>query len=423
MKKTYFILLISIVLSFSSRGQVQFKVYHGASGETQVYDNSDKQISKPIVRMRQGDVFTVKVINPNPILYNYTLKYETIVIESDDKAITDLLASFNTILSARAGAAFMARAAETNNYKTAVNTLITDINDAKDHIRKSDKPELPDEALKYLRTAGFRHALDEINSIPNSQFHLNNSNLLNDLNDLSDKAGVDDIEKQAFRLLNSSLVEKVNEIKKQTNLRTIQTIWQKDFKVSDSAKKILLVISKTDKDNNTLIRDGNGDKEFELELGTIIPYYKRSVLELVPVANFIFSKDVREFYLEKDIVQTRKKSKTTVSPGVILNANVARFGEEKEMAFGVGAGYKFNTSGDGFENFFLSTLFSYKNFFRIGLGFGFAQFPSEDLKNGGKVGQTLPSDISNLSDLIQYEEKPSVFLTIAFTGLNLTKKK
>jgi len=423
MGKYYLFAFLFLGMGMSASAQVQFKVYHGASGESQVYDNLDKQVTKPIIRMQQGETFTVKVINPNPILYSYSLKYETVIIDSDDKAITDLFSTFNKIISARTGgAAFTAKSSTTDTYKNAINALIKDINDAKGYIRQSDKPELPDDALKYSRLGGFRFALDKINSMPDDQFRFNNTSLLVDLNSLSDQASVDDIEKQAFKLLNSSLVEKVNEIKKQTNFQSTQTIWQKDFKVSDSAQKIKLVISKIDKNNTALIRDGNG-KDFELELGTVIPFYKRSVLELVPVVNFVFSKDVREFYLDNNLVQNRMKSKTTTNAGMVLNVNFARFGEAKEMSVGIGPGYKFDSSGDTFENFYLSAMFSYKSFLRIGFGVGFAQFPSDELKNGVKVGQSLPANIPNLNDLIQYQEKPSAFLTLSFTGLSLTKKK
>ena len=423
MSKIYLSALLFLNLGVSLKAQVELKVYHGASGETQVYDNSDKLINKPIIRMTQGEVFTVKVINPNPILYNYTLKYETVTVESDDKTITDLFTQFNKIILSRPPSSSGQLTSATDDYKTAINTLVGDINTAKNDIDSSDKPELPDEALKYMRTGGFRLALDKINSISRDKFHLNSPSLLTDLNTLSDKASVDDIERQAFKLLNSSLVEKANEIKNETNFQSTETIWQKDFKVSDSAQKVSIVITKKDKSNMSLKRDGNKDKGFELVVATIVPYFRRSVVELIPVANFIFSRNFREFYLDNNVVQTRMKAKTTTSASVVLNVNFARFGEEKEMAIGIGPGYKFNSLGDAFESFYLSTLFSYKNFLRIGLGVGFAQLPADQLKDGTMIGQPLPANISILSDVIQYQETPSVFLTLSFTGLSLTQKK
>lgn len=418
------IFLCATCFSSFANCQTLLKIYHGANGETQVYNGKNEVVVKPKLKLKQGDFVSIQVINANPLLYKYSLKYENLVIESEDKAITDLLTTFGTILSSRAGdAAFTGKTSETDMYKSKIDGLIKDINNAKKIIQNSDKPETPNEALSFSRTQGLRDAIYKINAISNAQYRFNNSNLLKDLNDLSEKAAVDDVEKEAFALLNSSLVEKVNEIKKKANATSTQTIWKNEFRVSDTSVKIVLAISKIDKENKNLIRDGGSENEFQLELGSILPLFKRATLELVPVANFIFSQNVREFYLENNIIQNRLKPQTSVTAGVILNINFARFGEFKEMAVGIGPGYKLSTAGDALENFFLSTLFSYKSFIRVGVGFGFAQFPTETLKGGAKVGEPLNANISNLSDLVQFQEKPSAFITISFTGLNLTKKK
>lgn len=424
---TKFISLILMLLyCHLLKAQSLLKIYHGSGKESRIFNENNLVVKNPKIKMKQGEVLTIEVLNPNPLLYSYKLKYENFSVESEDKAITDLLVLFNTILSTRVGigtAAFSVLALNTNKYKEAINTLVKDINQAKEHIRESDKPELPDEALALRRNAGLRNAIDQIASMSSSEFQFNNLNLLKDLNELSEKSGLDNVEKEAFKLLNSSLVEKVNEIKRNTNRQTITTIWVNEIKATDSTTKIKLIFSKLDKSNNSLIRDGNTDSGYEMDLGTIIPYYKRATLELIPVANIIFSNKVKEFYLENKIIQTRLKSKTTITPGMVLNINLIKFGERDEMSFGIGPGFKFNTAGDLFENFYISTLFSYKNFIRVGAGFGFAQFPSEVLKDGGIIGQPLPNNISNLNNLLTYEEKPSIFLTISFTGLNLSKKK
>lgn len=422
MRTKIVMLAVTLFACLPASSQSLLKVYHGERGESKVFDNLNRTVVKPTLKISQGDLLTVEVVNANTLLYNYNLKYENITVESEDKAITDLLTTFNTIIAART-AGFKATAAATDEYKNAINLLIKDINKAKKYILESDAPELPDDALNLRHTKGLRKALDDLRALPTAQYQFNNTNLLNDLNALSDKAKLDEVEQQAFKILNSSLVEKVNEIKKQTKLYTLETEWNNEFKVTDSSTKVTLVITKIDKTNSSLTRDGSEEKEFQLELGTITPYYKRATLELVPVANFIFSNNVREFYIENSIVQIRSKRNITTNAGVVLNINIAHFGPTKEISVGIGPGYKFNSKGDAFENLYLSTLLSYKNYLRIGFGFGLAQFPIEELKGGVKVGQSLPTNISNLNDLLNFEEKPSAFLTIAFTGLNLSKKK
>lgn len=414
------LVLLSNVLTF---GQTQLKIYHGSGNVSQVFDASNISVMNPKIRLNEGDIFTVTIVNPNPSLYSYKLKTEELEIKSEDKAITDLLSVFNTILTARAGGAgFMAVQLQTNNYKDVLIQLTKDINEAKNYIIKSDIPESPAQALAFDSSAGFRNAILKIAGMSNAQYRFNNTSLLTDLNTLSDSAGADSFEKEAFKLLNSSLVDKIKEIKKQTDA-SVSTIWKKDFKVGEKPTKISIEIEKIDKSNASLIRDGNGSTPFVLDVAQIEPYFKRAVLELVPVANFVFAGNYNEFYLKNGIVQSRESTKTTVNPGVILNVNVARFGEAKEMSLGIGPGYKLNSAENNFDNLYFSALFSYKNFLRIGAGLGLSQVPKDELKDGIKVGDNLPANISNLDDLVQYAEKTSVFLTISFTGLNLTKKK
>lgn len=423
MRTIIFAFFSALLLCTKLGAQVQFKVYHGVNGESKVYDNANRLLSKPIIRMRHGEVFSVQVINPNPLFYNYTLKNDALSIKSEESEITDVLSIFSSIISQKLnnGSAFVAPKS-VENYKDALTNLTRQIDLAREYLRKSDRPELLEDALNFRRNAGFRFALDEVNKLSKAKGDFNSPTLLDDLNKICDETFDDSsFERRAFRLLNSSLVGNVNDIKSKVSMTT-KTVWEKEFVVTDTSQLMKLVISKNNTNDKTSERDG-AFNDYEIVLGTIKPYYKRAILELVPVANFIFSRNVKEIYLQDNIVLSRLKQKTTVSAGMVLNVNFANFGESKEMSVGIGPGYKFNSNSDVLENFYLSTLFSYKNFLRIGLGVGFAQFPSEELKGGVKVGQQLPENINNLTDLIQYEEKPSAFITLSFTGLNLTKKK
>ena len=419
------LILIFCLVTPILKSQDLLQVYHGRNGESVVYNSNNMVVSKPLIKKTIGEKFSIKVLNPNPLFYKYTIRYEQQKSETDSKEIADFLSTLNTILAARNGVGALAGVLDPtfNSYKIAINTLINDINSAKKILDNSDMPELPEDALNLRRVAGLRKAIDLITAIPTDQYRFNNSSLLSDLNLASNAiAGADDVEKQAFGLLNNSLVQKVNEINKSISGQEIKTIWESEFEVTDTPTKIFLVITKINPDNKTLIRDG-GLSEKSIEIATIIPYYKRSTLELIPVGTFQFAKDVREFYVENEIVKTRFKQKTTFNSGTVLNINLVRFGELKEMSFGVGPGYRFSSNSDALENIYFSTLFSYKNFIRIGIGIGFSQFPSEELKDGGKIDQPLPSNITNLNDIIAYQEKLTGFLTLSFTGLNLTKKK
>ncbi|HLO55543.1 MAG TPA: hypothetical protein VK169_14715 [Saprospiraceae bacterium] len=425
--RAFIFIFFIFLLGYDSIGQKLFKVYHGQSGVTQVRDKDGNSIEDKNFKLKPGEIVTVEVINANPLFYNYSIKYNNFQAESSNTEILTLFQNLNLIFSTRASGSpsgFVPTQVVIDNiklYKDAINTLVKDINRANEIIEDSDKPEDLNSAFAYIYNAGLKQAIDNIENLSKEPFHFNNDNLLQSLNTLSQVAGVDDVEKEAYKLLNQTLVEKVNQIKKQIN-RYTNSIWSQTFVVLDSTTKITLLISKIDKSNNRLIRDGNGPNAFELEICTVSPKYKRATLELVPVANIVFSKDVREFYIENGLIQNRLNPKSTFSTGVVLNINALNFGEVNEFSLGGGFGYKYDPRGQGLDNFYLSLMLSYKNFIRIGLGYGYAQFPSEELKGGYKAGSPLPSNIANINELIEYKEQPSGFLTISFTGLNLSRK-
>jgi hypothetical protein len=426
--KAFFSLCSSLVLSWTAFSQ-DLKFFHGRPNENVLYDAGSRTVIEPKIRKDQGETFSLQILNPNPLFYNYDIKYQQQELKSEDKEITDLFSMLNTILASRVsggpGAAKRLTGRDSvqlANYKAAIDTLTTDINTAKQYIINSDIPELPQDALAQRRSGGLRNAIDRINALSNGQFHFNSGTLLNDLTVLSNSINIEPILKESLSLLNQSRVQKVEDIKKSINSQSLKTTLLSQFTVTDKPTKVVLTIKRIDPKNETLLRYFQQVPSDTIILATILPNYKRATLELIPVANFIFAREVQEFYVENNLMQSRSKRQTTVMPGIILNINLPPFGASKEFSFGIGPGYKFSSDGKVLENFYLSALFSYKNIIRIGIGGGFAQFPY-GLKEGGQIGKPLPSNISNLNDLLQYEEKPAAFLTIAFTGLNLTKKK
>src|SRR5690554_1472260 len=103
LKSKYFAFLLIIYFPACFHAYSQLKVYHGMNGETQVYDEFNNVVNKPKINMKQGEELTVKIVNPNPLFYSYTLKYENLVSETEDQVIIDLLATFNTLIANRPG--------------------------------------------------------------------------------------------------------------------------------------------------------------------------------------------------------------------------------------------------------------------------------------------------------------------------------
>jgi hypothetical protein len=426
MKKIIILLLLCCLLT-TVHAQTIF-VYHPRTGESIKTYNSEKNPfdGKPL-HFKQGEKFTIRLLNPNPLFYKYEVKYEEQKEESEDKTITDVFALLNTVLASRL---IDSKADPTyDQYKGAINTLIGDIKLAKQIIDGSDVPELEDPALHGGRAAGVKFAVDQILGkvqpggnlqLSDAKYRFRSPTLADDLTELMNNIeSPDEVLKRALKLLNSSLVQQVNDLKK--SMSDIKTEIDSEFIVTDKTTKVLLSIAAVDPKNGSLARPLT-KAEAPIEIVTIVPDFKRSTLELVPVGNFILAKDAREFYVENGLMQSRLKNKTTFEPGLVLNINLVPFGKSKEVSAGVGLGYKISLNSNALENLYFSTLFTYKNFFRVGFGFGFASYPNT-LKNGLKEGQAIPSNVENIEDIIEYREKPTAFLTIAFTGLNLNKKK
>jgi len=421
------IVLVVFTIALTNVWAQNILVYHPRTGESiKLYNSDKKPFDGKSLHFRQGEKFRIRILNPNPLFYKYELKYEEQEEESQDKSITDALALLSTVLSSRIAKTGRSEI-EFEQYKGAVNTLIGDIRKAQGIIDGSDVPELELTALQGDRSAGLKYAVDQILGtvqpgvtleLLDVKYRFRSPSLAEDLDELKKKiVDLDEVLDKALTLLNNSLVQKINEMKKIVS--DLKTEIDSEFVVGEKKTKVMLAISPTDT-KKKLARVVTGDAA--MEIVTIIPDYKRSTLELVPVGNFLFAKDLKEFYIENDVIKSRSKSKTIFQPGVELNINLVSFGYSKEMSAAIGLGYKFSDEGDTFDNLYLSTLFSYKNFFRIGAGFGFASYP-DGLKNGLKEGDTMPEDVANLEDVIEYREKPTVFITLAFTGLNLTKKK
>jgi hypothetical protein len=426
--KISILLFISTCFTLNVYSQVIY-VYHGRNNETFAADKSGMQLQEKSLRLDQGQTVRVIIKNPNPLFYKYTLKFEEQKLESESEDISATLAALGTILTSRivapairpgAAAPFAAPEPTFEVYKTAVNTLLEDIAQAQNAIMDSDIPELPAEAFSNKRTNGYVKAIDEINGLSSSKYHFNDPSLTANFSAaLNDVHGLESITKKAFELLNTSLVQKVAEIKKLVPPTASRYI-ESTFIVTDKIIRVFLIITPLEENKKGLLRDVFSEEQ-KLEIATILPNYKRALLELVPVGSFLFAKNINEFYLKDDIVKSRQVTQTTITPSVIINVNVSTFGPAKQMAAGIGLGYQFSGDSKALNNIFFSTLFSYKDFFRIGVGLGWAKYPYQ-LK-GAVEGQVLPSNIDKIADVIDYKEKFTGFLNLSFTGLNLTPKK
>nr|WP_315239969.1 hypothetical protein [uncultured Flavobacterium sp.] len=422
---TFFIFLCFSYLTF---GQDRF-IYHSRNQEQiKIYDSHKESVTNEPLHIAEGSKIKVRILNPNPLFYKYELKYVEQEVQSEDKVLTDALAQIGSLITNTQRGLNLVQQSDFNMYVSKVNSLMTEITKAQSIIDNSDLPEVESDALVGNRNGGLRYAIDQISgkamqpvsglTFDSCGFH--DPVLLNSLNELIDKLAniISSNEMKIYKLANNTLAKKVQEMKK--TMSEVKAEIDEEFTVTEKEGVIYLVITPIDANRHNLRKLHSEDAK--LEILRIIPDFKRAVIELVPVGNLMYSGSYEEYYLEEGLVQKREVSKAFFRPGIVLNINLHSFGKTKEMAAGLGLGYKLSENENGIENLYLSTLFSYKSFIRVGLGIGWGQFPS-GLKSGGQVGQALPDNVSNLEDLVNYKDKPTVFLTLAFAALNVSKKK
>ena len=418
------------------------RIYHGEKSESVFLKQNDKleNSSKETVKIIRGanGIVTIHILNPNPFFYNYEIKTEDIDIKDDYSdqfaelvklinSLPDLSnAGANPFTGSTSGTARGVGPTSFDTYKTYIDSLYKDLNDAKRFIETSDRPETVEEALKRINNNaghGFRTAIANIQGLPSGKGRFNSRSLEKDLNDIlkvavsdnsfaaslniAGSASLQTMFESAFKGLNNQLATSVKEILKVTEKDRIMR-----FQIPVKENKqtnVKLVVTKINEEDNV-------DRELlNEEVATVIPFYVRKRFEVVPVVNLIFQSNRQKFNLENGVVRSTADDDAKFNIGVMALMNFASFGEFKEFGVGLGIGYSLQPGGKA-GSFFAIPSLSYKDAIRLGFGFGFNLSPV-GLKNGAKVDAQLPDNISNIEDVVDYKRKPAAVFTIAIAGL------
>ncbi|MBC6992482.1 hypothetical protein [Hymenobacter sp. BT491] len=425
--KSFVVLCVSLMNLICISGVSQnINIYHGdaSSKELMLLDRDLKGIS-PSVRivLGKGEVIYFQVLNPNLLHYDYEFEQEEIKEDTQQESLpTDfsvLLKALSPLLKPVAPSdALVARDAERSKfdiYKGLITRLITDIKTANNSIAKSDIPESLNQVEgKAPVSAGFPLAKKEINDLSSSAGHFNDPDLLKNLNDslLAAKAEINnDLVFQALSELNSSYVGKATLIKTMVN-NVKNDLITHYVTMGDKKLKITLVITAKNKDNHKR-------QVGKFNIATIDPIYDRKTFELIPVANLALTSGVPRFYLENGVVRKGEQNDPIIDVGAALLWNIHNFGPVKEKSVSVGLGYNFLAkNSNAINHLYALGLLSFKNIFRLGLGYGYSRFPS-GLTNGGSIDAPLPPNIKDLNDIISYKAKPVGFITVSFSGIGL----
>lgn len=439
-----YLLILAIVLCSQPSFCQDLRIYHGSGAESvflKRHENAANSSRESLTITRGVDgMVTIHILNPNPFFYNYEIKTaDTEIKDEYSDQFAELVKMINALpdlanpTSGPFGQRTVARLlpgnpAETtfDKYNAIILALDSEIKSAKSYILLSDNPETLDEALRRVGNSsgyGFRSAVASIKILSSEKSHFNSKTLEKDLDDalevaISDgsfstalgiaaNAPLQSLYKAAFKGLNKQLTGTINEIVKVKNKETILR-FQIPVKENKQTKVTLIItkINDADATSRELINE---------EVATVMPYYVRKTFEVVPVVNLVFQSSRKKYAVEDNIITSSPDDEARYNFGVMALMNFASFGESKKFGVGLGVGYSLQANGKENSLFVMPSL-SYKSIVRIGFGFGYNYAPV-GLNDGAEVGSPLPSNISNIEDVIDYKRRPAAVLSIAISGL------
>lgn len=417
--------VLSIIFCFSVllMNSQTIQIYHGASGATTILSDGMQKGKTASFMFYQGDEITIEILNTHPGLYSYEFNNEEIEISDPEQPeITDLLTVLTSNLSIdlkdnsskRAPAAI----AWSATYKSKVDEYSKALEDAVKIINESDTPRNIQDALISAGNSGFIHAqtkLNLLNIIKENDIKSHTDAFINKIKTNPNYTKTDQEQSNLMALYDSyltTLSNKLIEIKK-TYDKKITSRKSYTIKVNDKINKITLKVKNK---NNKINHRDTGDKLVTIE---IKPYYKRPVLELIPVALFHKSRGGKRFSIENGVINESDNDEFNFSVGAMLSLNLINWGKSKEYSLGTGVG--FALSENTLDNFFFNASVSFKQWARFGVGYGFLRTPT-GLQNGLQAGD-MATNINDISDVLSFERKPALFFTLVIPGLTLPVSK
>lgn len=434
------IFFMGSILIFSQE-DTKIQIFHGKEGKSTIYqltENGDKtpKEGKRLVLVKPiNNEIRVEVINCNHLFYNYsfTSKIDSFKAPNINIAqFTNTLSSITSKPSVTSKSGFTVGANSNNDFQleakevkcndtsSQINKIMCKIEYLekqyemlKEYIKDSEEPNYT-LVTKENRTE-LEEAINKIAKIgKNSDVNVNNNQLKEDVENW-----FKDIDKKnnnklinIIKTYSLNLINEIQSYKKEIaeNVKPISEV----FKVNDGITTIKLNVSFKNKEDQT--RKPNREIGANVVEIIIKSEYERPTVELVPVAYSAYSRDITNYDIKNGVVtEEHKREKFNFRVGGMLSLNFYNFGERKEFGTSIGLGSNIFGGGTVFSEFFLGGFLSYRDKYRVGIGWGMSNI-SEKLKSGAIVGQTLPQN-SGLSDYIEKEEINSWFLIFSVTGL------
>ncbi len=419
------IMLISNLIVPNFAGAQDVEIYHGINPTTTILKGEAKNKVAP------GTKFTIRIRNPNPFFYTYSIKLDTspIVIDTPPfEELISLLPGELKILKPETGDKQNGRerpemeqlyfdnvSNEMHIFYEKVLEEIRDIEKSYNRldsiIATSDVPNSPEDASEFTLTKGKVAQLSDL-ALNEKLFEAAQAKAKT-LDSLSvPKMGTNEYLILTLKNHALNLINKRNELKRYFLSFDDTIVFETTIK-EEQETKIYISIAKKGK---TGIRQ-TGEKLFVV---TITPNYRGKRFELVPLGSMVFEGKTKQYGLENGIITLKEADQFPFRPGILFTYNFARFGERDLNSLGVGIGTAISAEGQSLNNFQGAFMLSFADKFRIGLGAGYSQVPGS-LKNGNAVGNMITGDAEKIDDIINYEKKLALYLNFSIFGLDIVK--
>lgn len=462
MKSSKLILAILVVFICNKLIGQDVQVYHGTDGRVSIYSNNITLSSNASITKKVGEELHIKIINPNPYYYKYYFVIDSITISEEFPDVTEFVSGLIPLLNGPTEVTN--ERSSTTNIKKITNTFDIEEFSAllqyiesvelkyKDLTKKIEDSDIPTE-IKLNLPSSFSNAQASIlkehaklvvneelfkKEAENISAKQNNINSEIESIKLALDIEKDDKQKEKLNIEMSLLAEKQKTFNvKNALIKSIKAhakcivadfnkkfeeftgyspLIEKKIKIKENQQlKVKILISKK--------RDSASQRGVSKEDGTnsisinCIPKYKRSIVELLPLAITPIRFDRRNnFTIVDNTIKSSNQDLNLILASTMLNFNVIPFGERKKNSLGVGIGTNLLPIEDISRNIFIGMNVNFTDKFRIGLGFGGEK---STVLNDGFSTNSMVVEGTNIDVITDEIYKPTGFITLTIFGFNL----